>query len=87
MGRQAILISLRSRMKLSVIVPIYNERQNLLRLIEMVEKVPIEKEIIAVDDYSTDGSREILKGLENKIRMIYHSKKRNCYSEWIKRGE
>ena len=40
----------------------------------MVEKVPIKKEIIAVDDYSTDGSREILKRLENRIKVIYHSK-------------
>ncbi len=45
-----------------------------MKLIEKVEKVPVEKEIIAVDDYSTDGSREILKDLENRIKVIYHSK-------------
>lgn len=61
-------------MKLSVIIPVYNERENLLKVIEKVEKVPIEKEIIAIDDCSTDGSREILKNLENRIKVIYHSK-------------
>ncbi|HZU04663.1 MAG TPA: glycosyltransferase family 2 protein [Chloroflexota bacterium] len=47
-------------MKLSVIIPIYNERDFLSELLARVRAVDIPKEIICVDDCSTDGSREIL---------------------------
>ena len=47
-------------MKLSVIVPIYNERLTLAELLARVRAVEIDKEIICVDDCSTDGTREIL---------------------------
>jgi glycosyltransferase involved in cell wall biosynthesis len=46
--------------KLSVIIPIYNERDSLAELLARVRAVDIEKEIICVDDYSTDGTRDIL---------------------------
>jgi len=45
---------------LSVVIPVYNERATLEELVRRVQAVPIEKEIIVVDDGSTDGSREIL---------------------------
>lgn len=48
-------------MKLSVIIPVYNEKDTILKILNKVEMVPIEKEIIIVDDGSTDGTREILK--------------------------
>lgn len=47
-------------MKLSVIVPIYNERGTLPELLARVRAVDVEKEIICVDDHSTDGTRQIL---------------------------
>ena len=47
-------------MKLSVIIPIYNERDSLAELLARVRAVDLDKEIICVDDCSTDGSREIL---------------------------
>jgi glycosyltransferase involved in cell wall biosynthesis len=50
----------RSEIKLSVIMPVYNEKATLNEIISRVERLPIEKEIILVDDGSTDGSREIL---------------------------
>ena len=61
-------------MKLSVVIPVYNEEQTIRELIERVRAVPIEKEIIAVDDYSTDGTRVELKKLadEGKIRLFMH---------------
>jgi glycosyltransferase involved in cell wall biosynthesis len=46
--------------KLSVIIPIYNERSTLSELLARVRAVNVEKEIICVDDYSTDGTRQIL---------------------------
>ncbi len=49
---------------LSVVMPIYNEKETLLDVIERVRAVPIRKELILVDDYSTDGTREILRELE-----------------------
>ena len=47
-------------MKLSVIIPIYNERSTFAELLARVRAVDVEKEIICVDDYSTDGTRQIL---------------------------
>ncbi|GAB0174362.1 MAG: glycosyltransferase family 2 protein [Candidatus Altimarinota bacterium] len=64
--------------KLSILIPVYNEEKNILTLIEKVEKVKlpynIEKEIIIVDDFSTDKTREILKGMEEKYIVLYHEK-------------
>lgn len=45
---------------LSVVIPVYNERATLETLVSRVEAVPIDKEIILVDDGSTDGTRDIL---------------------------
>jgi len=62
-------------MILSVIIPLFNEINTIGTLIEKVQSVPIEKEIIIVDDYSTDGSREYIQNLEsdNTIKA-YHKK-------------
>jgi len=51
-------------MKLSVVIPLYNERVFFPQLIEQVRAVPLEKEIIVVDDCSTDGTRDIARGLQ-----------------------
>ena len=66
-------------MKLSIVIPIYNEKATLLKILEKVEEanaLGLEKEIILVDDGSADGTREILKTLENKHVVIYHEKNR-----------
>jgi glycosyltransferase involved in cell wall biosynthesis len=61
-------------LKVSVVIPVYNEERTIRELIEQVRAVPIDKEIIAVDDCSTDGTREVLKELarEGKIRLFFH---------------
>lgn len=60
-------------MLLSVIIPVYNEKNTINILIEKVQKVDLEKEIIIVDDYSTDGTREILNNIQDeKIKILYH---------------
>ena len=61
--------------KVSIVIPIYNEKRTILKILEKVEKsntLGLEKEIILVDDGSTDGTREILKNLESKYQIIYH---------------
>ncbi|MBL7057714.1 glycosyltransferase [Patescibacteria group bacterium] len=63
-------------MKLSIVIPVYNEEKTLLEIIRRVEVVPINKEIIIVDDYSTDSTRNILSKLEGKYRIIYQDKNR-----------
>lgn len=52
-----------SNPQLSVIIPVYNERPTVLEILQRVRDLPIEKEIIIVDNCSTDGTREILQGL------------------------
>ena len=62
-------------MKLSVIIPCYNEVKTIEEIIEAVKKSPYEnKEIIIIDDCSTDGTRDLLKGRFEKHvnKVIYH---------------
>jgi glycosyltransferase involved in cell wall biosynthesis len=48
-------------LRVSVVIPCFNERQTIDELIDRVHAVPVEKEVIVVDDCSTDGTRELLK--------------------------
>ncbi|GFO53610.1 glycosyl transferase [Geomonas sp. Red276] len=58
---------------LSVVIPVYNERETVLRLIEQVRAVEIPKEIVVVDDGSTDGTRELLEGVTgDDLRVAFH---------------
>ena len=62
-------------MKLSVVIPCYNEFATIRTIVEKVRNAPIKEiEIIVVDDASTDGTREILKNeIEEKVdKVIYH---------------
>jgi glycosyltransferase involved in cell wall biosynthesis len=61
--------------KLSVIIPVYNERQWIRELVRRVQAVEMPKEIVIVDDCSTDGTRDILRELEADpdIRVLYQS--------------
>ncbi len=57
--------------KLSVVVPVYNEERWVRELVRRVRAVPIPKEIILVDDCSTDGTRAILRDLEGPdVRVV-----------------
>ena len=57
-------------MKLSVVMPVYNEKATLREVIALVLAVPLEVELICVDDGSTDGSRDILSELQASHRQI-----------------
>lgn len=58
--------------KITILIPVYNEKNSLLEILKRVEEVDfeLEKEIILIDDYSTDGTRELYKDLPYKV--LYH---------------
>jgi glycosyltransferase involved in cell wall biosynthesis len=60
-------------MKLSVIIPVYNEVNGVEKIINTVKNVPIDKEIIVVDDFSTDGTRDKLKMIDG-TKLLFHPK-------------
>jgi len=60
--------------KLSVVIPIYNEKETILEILRRVLETDMRKEIVAVDDCSTDGTREILQDLaERQTRGESHA--------------
>ncbi len=63
---------------LSIIVPVYNEVFTIKRVLQRIQEVPLPKEIIIVDDASTDGTREALKALNEDasagIKIVFHER-------------
>jgi len=63
--------------KLSIIIPVFNESRTIRELLRRVDDASLsdwDKEIIVVDDGSTDGTRDILREYEQRVRVIYVSK-------------
>lgn len=60
-------------MKLSVVIPVFNEKKTILEILQRVQSVDLPKEIILVDDCSTDGTREILRSLPagDDLKIIF----------------
>ena len=63
---------------LSIIIPVYNEKRTISTVLSIVKNVKlpkIKKEVVIVDDASTDGTQEVLKKIKDKsIRVFYHKK-------------
>ena len=78
--RQLGMYAIPSDFRLSVVIPVFNERETLMQLLDRVKEVPIPKEIVLVDDCSSDGTRDLLKELEqsewsddkNQLSIHYH---------------
>jgi glycosyltransferase involved in cell wall biosynthesis len=65
-------------LRLSVIVPVYNEKATVTEIVRRIRAVPIPKEIIVIDDGSTDGTREVLATIDRQddLRIVLHERNR-----------
>jgi glycosyltransferase involved in cell wall biosynthesis len=74
--KEVALTKAGASMDISVIIPVYNERNTILEVVQRVQKQPFDKEIIIVDDCSTDGTTEILKATDwpDSVRVFFHTK-------------
>ncbi|KKR34531.1 MAG: Glycosyl transferase family 2 [Candidatus Magasanikbacteria bacterium GW2011_GWA2_40_10] len=63
-------------MKLSIIIPVYNEKNSILEILRKVDEVDfgnIQKEVVIIDDFSIDGTRQIIEGLTGDYKIIFHN--------------
>ncbi|MBN1694602.1 glycosyltransferase family 2 protein [candidate division WOR-3 bacterium] len=61
-------------MKLSVIIPVFNEKDTIKKVIEKVKQSPVKKEIIIIDDGSDDGTKKLLQDVKKDLRNNYDIK-------------
>lgn len=66
----------RLRVEISVIIPVYNELHTIQEVVQRVQSQPFSKEIIIVDDYSSDGTRQLLQtsAWPPNVRILYHER-------------
>ena len=64
--------------ELSVVIPVYNERETVLKIVERVLRLDFVAEVILVDDGSTDGTRELMKESkwDDRVKLVFHERNR-----------
>ena len=63
------------QVKLTIIIPVYNEISTVQDLIDRIANLEFNKQVILIDDNSTDGTTEVIKKNKNKIdKIIFHDK-------------
>ena len=67
---------LKTAFKLSVIIPVYNEEATVARVVSRVAALPLNTELVIVDDFSTDGTREILNQLKEipQVKILFQDR-------------
>jgi glycosyltransferase involved in cell wall biosynthesis len=73
--RKLGLFRIPDSLTLSVVIPVFNEKNTIHEILRRVRAVPVKKQIIVVDDCSTDGTRTILKEIEKQesdLTVVYH---------------
>ena len=60
--------------ELTVAIAAYNERATIMEVLQRVKAVPVPKQIIVVDNCSTDGTRELLAEVDDSIEVIFQSR-------------
>lgn len=63
--------------KITVLIPVFNEVNTLNKILQKVEDADfcgLEKEIILIDDFSTDGTKELYESIKDKYKILYHEK-------------
>jgi glycosyltransferase involved in cell wall biosynthesis len=73
-------------MKLSVVIPCYNERHTIREVVRRVQASPFEKEIIVVDDGSTDGTRHVLASLASDDLLVLYQNTNQGKGAALRRG-
>ncbi len=76
--RRLGIIELPEDLRLSVVIPVFNERETLHEIVRRVRAVPIPKQIVLVDDGSSDGTRDLLRQMEgdDDLCVAYHDRNR-----------
>ncbi len=72
--------------ELTIVMPVYNERPTVLEILQRVRELPISKEIIIVDNCSTDGTRELLQGLDYPEVKVVLQPRNMMKGNSVKRG-
>ena len=61
--------------KVTIVIPVFNERDTILTVLDAVKATPVPKEIVVVDDGSTDGTRDVLGSLQDSdVKVVLHEK-------------
>src|SRR2546421_11998980 len=68
-------------MRVSVVVPVYNEEETVAQVLEMLARVPLDLEVIVVDDASTDRTWEIVQALRQKEPFNTYRYVRHAYNQ------